>query len=284
MAHSFLFETLTLGAVLLTGATLGTVASIDSAGPPALRICADGSNLPLSDRSGAGFENQIASLVAGELHEPLSYTWSSQADGSIQDLNAHRCDIVLGVAADDHRVRPTRAYYRSTYVFVQRADLLPPIQSLDDPRLSHLRIGVHAAGGDHASQPPGIALARRGLLAHLSRFSRDGLDDRSASHPLVDAVAEGSIDLAVAWGPLVGDYTRHTGRVLVVTVVPSSEGTDGAPFMADIAMGVRSDDSLTQRTLDAVLLRRHDAIAAILRKFSVPEVQDTRTLAALGTR
>ena len=56
----------------------------------------------------------------------------------------------------------TRPYYRSTYVMVTRADRALKIDSLYDPRLKDLRIGLHIVEDDYA--PPGHLLAAQGLV------------------------------------------------------------------------------------------------------------------------
>src|ERR1700709_186313 len=63
-----------------------------------LRVCADPGNLPYSNQRQQGFENQIASLLATELHAKLSYTWWAQRRGFFRNtLNAGKCDVVIGV-------------------------------------------------------------------------------------------------------------------------------------------------------------------------------------------
>jgi len=285
---SSVFESLAIGLLVLVGAAIGAVGSMDQPArqESTLRVCADPNNMPFSDRAGTGFENEIADLIGRDLHQNVAYTWRPQRRGFLrQTLNARRCDVVLGIPAEDHEVLTTRPYYRSTYVFVQRSDLLPPIQSLDDPRLAHLRIGIHVIGDDYNSLPPGVALARRGLVANLTGFSIYGdYNQPSPPHLLVEAVADGAVDVGIAWGPLVGYYTRHAGRGLSVTAVPATEGVGGARFVYDIAMGVRLEDTTLQRTLDELLVRRQEAIDSILRRYSVPAMADTPTLAALGSR
>ena len=53
----------------------------------------------------------------------------------------------------------TEPYYRSTYVFVTRADRHLAIRSFDDPALRTLRIGIHMMGDDYANSPAAVALA-----------------------------------------------------------------------------------------------------------------------------
>src|SRR5688500_15979774 len=94
-----------------------------SAAERELRVCADPDNLPYSHENGSGFENRIAQLVADELGAKLAYAWLPQQRGFIRKgLDANACDMVVGVPSDFERVRTTRPYYRSAYVFVFRAE------------------------------------------------------------------------------------------------------------------------------------------------------------------
>src|SRR5215217_6828130 len=66
-----------------------------------LRVCADPNNLPFSNRSGDGFENKIAELVARELQRPLAYFWLPQRRGFVRNtLDAGRCDLIVGVPVE----------------------------------------------------------------------------------------------------------------------------------------------------------------------------------------
>ena len=65
----------------------------------------------------------------------------------------------------------TDPYYRSTYVFVTRADRhLGDLRSYDDPRLSKFTIGVQLIGDDGANTPPAHALARRGNIDNVRGY------------------------------------------------------------------------------------------------------------------
>jgi mxaJ protein len=84
----------------------------------ALRVCADPNNLPFSDRAGQGFKNK---------------TWWAQRRGYVRHtLKADISDIWSGVASGAEMM--TRPYYRSSYVFVTRADHGLHITSFDDPQ------------------------------------------------------------------------------------------------------------------------------------------------------
>jgi mxaJ protein len=139
---------------------------------PPLRICSDPNNLPFSNKAGQGFENRIAELVAHDLAEHLEYTWWAQRRGFVRNtLNAHACDVVIGIPAHVDMMLTTQPYYRSTYAFVTRRDRRLAISSFDDPRLRTFRIGVPIIGDDYASTPPVHALVRRGLTAHMVGFT-----------------------------------------------------------------------------------------------------------------
>jgi hypothetical protein len=101
-----------------------------------LRVCADPNNLPFSNDRLEGFENELAELVAGALDAHVSYTWWTQRGGFVgKTLDAGECDVLLGVPSSMDMVLTTRPYYRSTYVFVWRADQPWRVESFDDPRL-----------------------------------------------------------------------------------------------------------------------------------------------------
>src|SRR5437764_1881989 len=190
-----------------------------------LRVCADPNNLPFSNEHLEGFENKIAVLIAEELHADLIYTWRAQRRGFIRNtLKANDCDLVAGTALRPPMLAPTKPYYRSTYVFVTRPDT-PEITSLDDPTLRSLWIGVHLIGDDGFNVPPAHALAERGIVGNVRGFSIYG-DYREPNPParLIDAVAAGEIDVAIAWGPL-GAYfaARHEPPLRVTRVQPTRD-------------------------------------------------------------
>jgi mxaJ protein len=244
----------------------------DSAGARTLRVCADPNNLPFSNRRGEGLENRLAELVARDLGARLEYTWWAQRRGFIRNtLRAHRCDVIIGIPMSVELVLATRPYYRSTYVFVQRADAPYRIASLDDPRLRTLRVGLQFVGDDGANPPPAHALARRGVVHNVVRFSVYG-DYREPDPPsrIIEAVGRGEVDVAVVWGPLAGYFApRQRARLLITPVKPQID-IPFLPFVFDIAMGVRRDDHTLKAQLDDVLYRRRASVDSLLRAYGVP--------------
>jgi quinoprotein dehydrogenase-associated probable ABC transporter substrate-binding protein len=265
-------------AAAASSATPARLSKADPAARSALRVCSDPNNLPFSNERGEGFENRIASLVATELHVPVTYTWWAQRRGFIRNtLRADRCDVVMGIPSGDEMVLTTRPYYHSTYVFIWRKDRHYDIRSFDDPRLKKLKVGVHVIGDDYNALPPGLALARRGIVKNVVGYSIYG-DYSKPSPPsdLVRAVADGKVDVAIAWGPLAGYYATRQRVPLELVPVSPRAAMPGMPFDYSIAMGVRRGDSTLARKLDEIIARRHDDMERILRSYGTPLVGDSR--------
>src|SRR5579863_1587488 len=144
-----------------------TEESIELIDPHVFRACADPRNLPFSNEAGEGFENKIAELFAQKLGKSVAYTFYPGATGFIRNtLNAHRCDVVLGIAQGDDIVQPTNPYYRTSYVAAYReGGPLKGLDSLSDPRLKTAKIGVVAG------TPPVDFLVDNGLLGQMKSYA-----------------------------------------------------------------------------------------------------------------
>jgi mxaJ protein len=253
---------------------VSTALAIGAAGPAAaaLRVCADPNNLPFSDRAGQGFENKIIALIAQDLGTTVEYTWWAQRRGYVRNtLKANACDIWTGVASGVEMMASTRPYYRSSYVFVTRADRGLHIDSLDDPQLRKLTIGVQMVGSDATNTPPAHALAHRGIVQNVHGYMLYG--DYRDPHPpsaIVDAVAHGDVDVAVVWGPLAGYFAAGQSIPLTIAPVQPWRDSSGLPMAFDISMGVRRGDYVLLQRLNDSLERNHAAIAAILAAYHVP--------------
>jgi mxaJ protein len=264
-------------AIALAALVTGTLAGGDAhvAAPraaAALVVCADPNNLPFSNDKLEGFENKLAELVGRDLGLPVRYLWLPQRRGFVRNtLRAHRCDVIMGVPSSFELARPTEPYYRSTYVFVSRKDRHLHLRSFDDPRLHRLRVGVHVIGDDYANVPPAAALAQRHIIRNVVGYSIYG--DYSQPDPparLIDAVARGDIDVAIAWGPLAGYFARRAAVPLEVVPVSPQIDVPFLPFVFDIAMAVRRGDDTLRVRLDSVLERHRAEIGRLLEHYGVP--------------
>jgi mxaJ protein len=238
----------------------------------ALRVCADPDNLPYSRADGSGFENRIAQLLAQDMQVPLEYAWLPDRRAFVRKtLGSQLCDVIIGVPADFERTATTQPYYRSTYVFVERASDTPPVRSFDDPRLKAMRIGVQLIGNDLAASPPGELLARHGHTQNVRGLPLAG--DEPSAQRAVEAIERGEIDAAVLWGPQAGYFAKRSSVPLRVSALPAPAD---AHFQFAIAMGVRRGDGELRSRLDDFIKRRGADIDRILAEYDVPRVNEAQ--------
>lgn len=240
--------------------------SIELIDPKALRVCADPNNLPFSNDRGEGFENKIARLLAAKLGKELAYTYYPGATGFVRNtLNAHLCDVILGMPQGNDLVQPTNPYYRTSYAIVARSGSdLADLKSLDDPRLKEKgrRIGLVA------NTPPGNILATNGLLGAVKPYALM-VDTRveSPSAEMVRDLKDGKIDIAILWGPFAGYYTKKADGKLVLAPI---EDAKGARMSFRIGFGVRHSDQNWKRELNQFITQNQSALDEILNDYGVP--------------
>src|SRR5580658_8154903 len=195
--------------------------SIELVDPHVLRACADPRDLPFSNEAGEGFENKIAELFARKLGKSVAYTFYPDATGFVRNtLNAHRCDVVLGIAQGVDIVQPTNPYYRTSYVAAYpKGGLLDGLDSLSDPRLKSARIGVVAG------TPPVTFLAANGFLGQIKSYALV-VDTRfdSPTHEMMDDLDRGEIDVALLWGPIAGYYATKAKTPTAVVPLVKEQG------------------------------------------------------------
>jgi mxaJ protein len=255
--------------------TLAACTESEAAPPRELRVCADPNNLPFSNEKGEGFENRLARMLAREMDAKLVYEWWAQRRGFVRNtLRAGECDLVMGVPSSYELVLATRPYYRSTYVFVYPKDADFEVRSFDDPVLRRLRIGVQLVGDDYANTPPVHALGQRGIVGNLRGYTVYG--DYAQPNPparILDALAAGEIDVAVVWGPLAGYFAPREPVPLEIVPVSPQIDLPFLPFVFDISMGVRREDSILKYEVERILDRRKAEVESILDEYGVPRVK-----------
>jgi mxaJ protein len=239
-----------------------------------LRVCADPNNLPFSNARQEGFENKIAEIVAHDMNAKVRYTWWAQRRGFVRNtLNAHECDLLIGVPSAFERASTTIPYYRSTYVFVTRRDQHIRVSSFDDAVLRKRRIGVQMIGDDFTNTPPAHALSKRNIIQNVRGYSVYG-DYRQPNPParIIDALVKGDVDVAIAWGPLVGYFAKQAPVALEITPVSPQIDLPYLPFVFDISMGVRRGEPAFRDELNSIINRRKHEIDRILDQYGVPRV------------
>lgn len=264
------FATLSVAAFAMVFGSASAPVNFHQAVKDELRVCADPNNLPFSNRAGEGFENKIAQLVARDLHRPLRYVFAIQRDNFIdRTLNAGLCDLVIALPAGFGAADLTEPYYQSEYAFVYRADRRLDLHSIKDKRLSKLKIGVHLIGD--ADTPPLAALTQEGIVQNVVGFMMYG--DTSRPNPparLIEAVENGTVDVAAVWGPLGGYFAKHSPVPLDVAPITDVSGFAPLNFHYRIAMGVRHGDDGLKRQLNSIIARRRGEIRNILIGYGVP--------------
>ena len=250
--------------VLLLACCLAGAASGDQSEP--IRVCADPDNLPYSNTELQGFENKIAEVVAQELGTSLTYFWWPAQRGLIRHtLQVDQCDVFISIPKGYDPVLWTTPYYRSAYVLAYRSDRKLGLRSLDDAALKRLRIGVHV------NTPPFDALANRGLAENIVNYRLffDPQDPDPSKRPekVLEDVLSGAIDVAVAWGPTVGYFTkRHPSALEVVSLDDDAK----VPMSFEFSMGVHKGNRELKARLEGVLDKREADITRILADYGVP--------------
>jgi len=242
--------------------------------PRQLVACADPNNLPFSNRSGQGFENKLAQMIASDLHARLSYVWWAQRRGYVRNtLNENTCDFWPGIGSNVEMVATSRPYYRSTYMFVTRADDQLGGLSLDDPRLRKLKIGVQMVGNDQSNTPPAHALASRGIIGNVRGYMLYG--DYSRPNPpaeIIEAVERGEIDVALVWGPLAGYFAARSPVPLRLDPVTPWFADMQWPMQFDVSVGVQKDNQKLLKQIDRILAHRSGDIRKLLASYHVPTI------------
>jgi mxaJ protein len=266
-------------AALLVATASGSV--VADAARTAFRPCIDPSNLPFANAKGEGFENRIADLFAQKLGLPVqSYAFPQRMNFIRNTLRYRlpgedfRCDVVMSVPASYDQAWPTAPYYRSTYALVYRkgqgldgvrsgADLL----ALPADVRSKLTIGIYDRS------PAAYWLVKHGMEAQTKPFPMMSPDpDRYPGEIIDKELAQGRIDAAIVWGPIAGYFAKRVHNVDLVVIPLHSE--PGVKFDYAIAMGVRQGDAQWRATVDRLIADNKPAIAAILREYNVPLVDE----------
>ncbi|WOJ91545.1 substrate-binding domain-containing protein [Methylocapsa polymorpha] len=249
--------------------------SIELVDPKVLRVCADPRNLPFSNEAGEGFENKLAEFFAQKLGKTLAYSFYPGATGFVRNtLNAHRCDVVMGMPQGDDIVQGTNPYYRTAYALVsKKGSGLEAVETLEDPRLKDKRIGIVAG------TPPATNLAINSLLLNVKSYPLvvDTRHDAPTSDMIAD-LEQGRIDVAILWGPIAGYFAKKSEAGLKVT--PLVKETTGPRLIYRIGMGVRHADQDWKRRLNRLIAESQGEIDRILDSYGVPLLDENNTPAS----
>lgn len=240
------------------------------AGQAPLRVCADPNYLPYSNRAGQGFENKVAQIIANGMDRKLEYHWASyRGHGGFsnflaENLDAHKCDVIMNLPFGDPEERATKPYYTSSYVFIYKKAKHYHLRSMNSVSLRSIKIGFEAGTA------PETALKILGLTHNAVAFHIAGNPDASPKI-MLQAVQDGKVGTMITWEPIIGDFLKEYPDLKVVKV-PSEEYGPGLPavrYTFAMSMGVRKHDKALRDKLDKVIASEKPKIDAVLTKYNV---------------
>ena len=211
-----------------------------------------------------------------KLGKHCRYTWWAQRRGFVRNtLKAGRLRRGHGRARRATiSVETTRPYYRSTYVFVSRHDRTA--RHLVDRSIRACASSGSAcisSADDGNNTPPAHALGEQGIVDNVVGYTIYG-DYREPNPParLIEAVENGEIDVAAAWGPLAGYFAKTVLRAAERHADQGCERFAPLRLQFDIAMGVRKGDHALRDQLNAFIDEHRSEIKALLQSYGVPLV------------
>ena len=271
----------------------------------AFKVCADPVNPPVSNKTGKGYENEIAKLFAEQLQQPLEYTWFPQRIGFIRNtLKAYlpetkefKCDVVMGVPTGYELTSTTKTYFRSTYVLiypknkgwdnmqigqteianinidVTSRDDIPlifktaeDIMQLDDSQLEKLRIAMFDRG-------PGTTwIQNHGLIDQgIPYQTMTGDGSFNTAMTMDQEFSKENVDMAILWGPTAAYvYSVNPDKFVMLPMQSKAK----MKFNFPISMGVRRKDKELLNQLNQLIDKNQDKITEILRSHNIPLVDD----------
>lgn len=246
--------------------------------------------MPLSNRSGEGYENRIAELLARELGWKLEYTWFPQRMGFIRNTlrakepnsDSYKCDLVIGWATGAELASTTKPYLRSTFAMVYlKGKGLDSLATPDDllklapEQLAKLKLGAFAQSS------PVDWLVRNGLATQLIPYQPMSGDPASYPGEIVERdLVDGKIDVAFVWGPIAGYFGKKVTSAEVAVVPFRPQPT--YQFDYSISMGVRYGEKDWKDQIEKLIDANRSRIQDILASYNVPQLDEAGNPLALG--
>jgi quinoprotein dehydrogenase-associated probable ABC transporter substrate-binding protein len=246
-------------------------------GQKAVRVCADGYNLPYSDKNEKGFDNRIAELLGKELGIPVEYYYFPQRIGfsrnTIKKVNPetgmYNCDVAMSIPEFTDFLKPTKPYWSSIESMVYRSGEGYELKTIADLAKATkdgqpLKIGIFDRGITTK------ALLDLGLADHIQYYQMMSGDARVNAGRIVDAVDKGDIDVALLWGPIAGYYASIASQPL--TVQPLNEL--GEAYVFSFSMGTRYGDKQWNALLNKFIDKYQVEIAEIIAEYHLPSLDN----------
>lgn len=245
----------------------------------ALKVCADGNNMPYSNREKEGFENKIAELFGETLGLPVEYTFFPQRMGFIRNtlrnetgIDNYKCDIVMGVPDKFELAATTKPYYRSTYVLAyvkgrgfDEVKSAEDVVKLPDEKKEKIRFGMFDRG------PAQLWLHKNNLMEYGIPYQSQPGDTRVSVGDMMDRLVEDEVNMTIIWGPFAGWWQKKTDDAEIVTIPLMNDPDDAKMrFEFNMAMAVRYGENEWKQQVNEFIDSHKKEIDAILEEYNIP--------------
>jgi polar amino acid transport system substrate-binding protein len=241
-------------AVIVNALAISALLSSSSLAAEPLKVCADPDNLPFSKSEGPerGLYVELAELVAKKLDAtPVQYTWwLTYFQRRALRNTAGDCDAVFALPTDaDYKARglqKTPAFLNVSYAVVAAPTF--QFSSLND--LKGKRLGVQYQTTPHI------------LFSQLDGFTYTTF---RTSDELFEALAKGTVDAALMWGPVAGyeNKSKYASRWKVTPLT-------GADMNGQVSVAVTRDKPALAKDIETALASLKVEIVALEDKYGFP--------------
>ena len=245
----------------------------------ALKVCADGNNMPYSNKEKEGFENKIAELFGDYLGLPVEYTFFPQRLGFIRNtlknetgIDTYKCDLVMGVPSKFDIASPTDPYYRTTYVLAyvkgrgfdavkEPAD----VAELPEETRDEILFGLFDQG------PAQLWVFENDLMSQIKIYRAMPGSTNVSPGDIMQDLIDDKVNMTIIYGPFAGWWKKKTDEVEIVTI-PLRNDPDNPEmqFEFNMSMAVRYGDDEWKKTVNTFIHEKKDEIHAILKEYNVP--------------
>lgn len=245
----------------------------------ALKVCADGNNMPYSNSEKEGFENKIAELFGESLGLPVEYTFFPQRMGFIRNtlkaetgIDNYKCDLVMGVPENFDIASPTDPYYRTTYALAyvkgrgfDEVESPEDVVELPEEKKEQLRFGMFDRG------PAQLWLHNNELMQYGIPYQSQPGSTKDTIGDMMDRLIEDEVNMTIIYGPFAGWWQKKTDEVEIV-VIPLMNDPDDPQmrFEFNMAMAVRHGENEWKQQVNEFIKTHKDEIQAILDEYNIP--------------
>jgi ABC-type amino acid transport substrate-binding protein len=114
-------------------------------------------------------------------------------------------------------------------------------------------------------------LLNNGLIDQMVSYQHQtGDPDQYPGQVIERDLASGALDVAIAWGPIVGYFAKKADAAPIAVLPFMPPDKNGVRFDFSIAMAVRHGDKALRDRINGLLASNGPEIEAILKDYGVP--------------